>query len=55
MRFKKNLKNTRIIILTNTWVLHKNLKDIVSLTLTLGWKSEKQPSGPTELDPPSPI
>ena len=26
------------------------LKDIVSLTLTLGWKDEKQPSGSTELD-----
>ena len=24
---------------------------IVSLILTLGWKNEKQPSGPTELDP----
>ena len=24
--------------------------DIVSLTLTLGWKDEKQPSGSTELD-----
>ena len=26
------------------------LKDLVSLTLTLGWKNEKQPTGPTELD-----
>ena len=26
------------------------LKDILSLTLTLGWKNEKQPSGPIELD-----
>ena len=26
------------------------LKDILSLTLTLGWKIEKQPSGPIELD-----
>ena len=25
-------------------------KDIVFLTLTLGWKTEKRPSGPTELD-----
>ena len=27
-----------------------HLKDILSLTLTLGWKNEKQPSGPIELD-----
>ena len=26
------------------------LKDIVSLTLTLGWKNKKQPIGSTELD-----
>ena len=26
------------------------LKDILSLTLTLGWKNEKRPSGPIELD-----
>ena len=26
------------------------LKDIVSLTLTLGWKNKKRPSGLTELD-----
>ena len=26
------------------------LKDILFLTLTLGWKIEKQPSGPIELD-----
>ena len=26
------------------------IKDIVSLTLTLGWKKEKRPFGPTELD-----
>ena len=26
------------------------LKDMLSLTLTLGWKNEKQPSGPIELD-----
>ena len=26
------------------------LKDILSLTLTLGWKNKKQPSGPIELD-----
>ena len=26
------------------------LKDILSLTLTLGWKNEKQPSCPIELD-----
>ena len=26
------------------------LKDMLSLTLTLGWKNEKRPSGPTELD-----
>ena len=26
------------------------LKDILSLTLTLGCKNEKQPSGPIELD-----
>ena len=25
-------------------------KDILSLTLTLGWKNKKQPSGPIELD-----
>ena len=25
-------------------------KDIVSLTLTLGWKNKKQPIGSTELD-----
>ena len=28
----------------------EEVKDIVSLTLTLGWKNEKRPSGPTELD-----
>ena len=28
----------------------KEIKDIVFLTLTLGWKNEKRPSGPTELD-----
>ena len=28
----------------------EEVKDIVFLTLTLGWKNEKQPSGPTELD-----
>ena len=28
----------------------KEVKDIVFLTLTLGWKNEKRPSGPTELD-----
>ena len=28
----------------------KEIKDIVSLTLTLGWKNKKWPSGPTELD-----
>jgi len=28
----------------------KEIKDIVFLTLSLGWKNEKQPSGPTELD-----
>ena len=27
-----------------------NTRDIVSLTLTLGWKNKKQPSGPIELD-----
>ena len=26
------------------------LKDMLSLTLTLGWKNEKQPFGPIELD-----
>ena len=26
------------------------LKNIVSLTLTLGWKNEKQPTGSPELD-----
>ena len=26
------------------------LKDILSLTLTLGWKNKKRPSGPIELD-----
>ena len=26
------------------------LKDMLSLTLTLGWKNEKRPSGPIELD-----
>ena len=26
------------------------LKDILFLTLTLRWKTEKRPSGPTELD-----
>ena len=26
------------------------LKDMLSLTLTLGWKNEKQPSGLIELD-----
>ena len=25
-------------------------KDILSLTLTLGWKNKKRPSGPIELD-----
>ena len=33
-------------------IYHKNLvrfKVIVSLTLALGWKNEKQPSGPIEL------
>ena len=28
----------------------KEVKDIVFLTLTLGWKNENRPSGPTELD-----
>ena len=28
----------------------KEVKDTVFFTLTLGWKNEKQPSGPTELD-----
>ena len=28
----------------------EEVKDIVFLTLTLGWKNEKRPSGPTELD-----
>ena len=28
----------------------EEVKDIVFLTLTLGWKNEKWPSGPTELD-----
>ena len=28
----------------------KEVKDIAFLTLTLGWKNEKPPSGPTELD-----
>ena len=28
----------------------EEVKDIVFLTLTLGWKNEKQPSGPSELD-----
>ena len=28
----------------------KEVKDIVFLTLTLGWKNEKRPSGPSELD-----
>ena len=28
----------------------EEVKDIVFLTLTLGWENEKQPSGPTELD-----
>ena len=28
----------------------KEVKDIVFLTLTLGWKKEKRPSGPSELD-----
>ena len=34
------------------WVFYNEvlLKDIVSLTLTLGLKNEKQPSGPIELD-----
>ena len=27
-----------------------HLKDILSLTLTLGWKNGKRPSGPIELD-----
>ena len=26
------------------------LKDMLSLTLTLGWKNEKRPSGPIEFD-----
>ena len=26
------------------------LKDMLSLTLTLGWKNKKRPSGPIELD-----
>ena len=25
-------------------------KDIVSLTITIGWKNKKRPSGPTDLD-----
>ena len=28
----------------------KKVKDLVSLTLKLGWKNKKQPFGPTELD-----
>ena len=28
----------------------EEVKDIVFLTLTLGWKNEKRPSSPTELD-----
>ena len=27
-----------------------SFKNMLSLTLTLGWKNEKQPSGPIELD-----
>ena len=30
--------------------MSNRVKEIVSLTSTLGWKNEKQPSGPTELD-----
>ena len=30
--------------------MSNRVKEIVSLTLTLGWKNKKQPSGPTELD-----
>ena len=46
-----------LVRLVSTWV--KNLgwfttrvwfKVIVSFTLTLGWKNEKQPCGPIELD-----
>ena len=33
-----------------THKIPKKGKDIVSLTLTLGWKNEKRPSCPTELD-----
>ena len=28
----------------------EEVKDIVFLTLTTGWKNKKKPSGPTELD-----
>ena len=30
--------------------MSNRVKEIVSLTSTLGWKNKKQPSGPTELD-----
>ena len=39
-----------IFRITNLQNSQKKVKDVVSLTLTLGWKNEKQPSGPIELD-----
>ena len=40
------------LITKKKWFFYNEvlLKDIVSLTLTWGWKNEKRPTGSTELD-----
>ena len=45
-------QTTPPLITKKKWFFYNEvlLKDIVSLTLTLGWKNKKQPIGSTELD-----